>query len=1015
MLSGTNSETVPPDVVCPAECDCGDTFTVIGCKVAKSRQLTLPVRTTELYLQKDYIGPFLNNTVNRLLKLEVLDLSYNKINFLQSGVFRYMEQLKKLNLRGNMLTYIDDDIFQDNRKLEYLDLSHNLFRFLPDSAVRFLSNLNMFNISYNNLVFAKLGVRFQVTTKLRVIDFSGNDFGFISADDLDILTGWESRVAKVLNFSNCNLRVVDPEAIICVKNLEYINLSHNVNLELSNLTEFMKAAQEVNLRKLDLSYTNLSYKINVADLTSDNLGGLSIEELYLAGNGFREINEHALNYLNLKRLDFSHNNISSLTGALAQHNNLRYLDLSQNAISSVNESFKNNLVNIETLLLSHNQFSEDSGLDLSVAVHLTDLDLSYNKFNLFSIPREMVKLEVINLAGNKIKTLNDNEPLYGLESLVDLDLTKNELTTLVAFMFRDSPSLMHAQFSRNKIGGISHQAFVPNCPKILDLSYNNITNLRHLGWNDIDIIDLSHNKISHMEPQTFYFLDSLQKLYLNDNNISSMDVGLLTHVSNLTELDFRGNHLSESGLLHDILRPLPKLRIIDISSNEFTDMKNTTMPFINSHELVSIKLGNNQLRFLSPYLFTSLKKLETVDFSGNPLHCDCKLLPLQSWVHKTSIKIKGKDSSGYKCTSPGYRNGKSLFVFTVRTFECNEYLFYVVILSATGGGAIILGIVIATVCHLWLKYRKKKHVTAETPKADLVGFKAMNGSVPTGKSTDKNETAMTLRENYLYNSPSDTLIDVEFENPAVNHFEPEIIEKVQSVKPEKKKAEKERSNEKKKLKIKKLQSDLKKYEKLLKEVRFQNKHGSSNDIDLGYLDLSSAERKERHRKNTKNQKVKTNKHHSDDELIERRRRPRGNKDLVRMLSSRHYRSMPDVVNYVNSLPRREHKGHPYSRIPIVHIDHPDRAHRGWVRSLIDLPRGRYSGIPGGRHHYENLRYALSHRAPGGYHRMVPHGYHTISSGYRKSRMERPDIEDTFSKSLGRARSHSTSIHKSVWV
>ena len=1014
LLQACRSETTPADIVCPELCDCAEAFTTIICNLTKSRQLILPSRVHKLYLRKDYIGPILNNTINRLTNLEELDLSYSKVISLQNGVFRYMEQLKRLNLRGNLLTNINDDIFQDCRKLEYLDLSHNLFRFIPDASVRFLSNLHLFNISYNNLVFAKLGVRFQVTRRLKIMDFSGNNFGFISGDDLDIMTGWESRVAKNLNFSNCNLRVLDPEAIINVKNLESLDLSHNVNLELTNLTMFISAAQEVSLRQLDLSYTNMAYKINGTDFTSENLGPLAIEELYLDGNGFNEIDEAALSYLTLKRLSLCHNNISSLSGTFAPHNNLQFLDISHNRVSTISESFKNILINMESLLLSHNQLGSESGLDISTAVKLKDVDLSYNQFESFTIPRELRKLKAINLASNKIQTLNSNEPLYGLESLVKLDLSKNKLTTLVAFMFRDSPNIELVKFDRNKIDAINHQAFVPNCPKYLDISYNNVTTVRHFGWHDVKLVDLSHNMISIVEIQAFHALDSLQELYLNDNNISSVDKDVFSHVGNLTELNLRGNHLSDPALLHEIVRPLSKLKIIDISYNKFSDMNVSTMPFINSYELVSIRMGNNQLTFLSPYLFSSLRKLESVDFSHNPLHCDCELLPLQSWAHKTSINIKGKDNYGYRCFLPGYRNGKSLFNFSVRTFECNQYMFYVVVLSATGGGAIVLAIVIATVCHLWFRYRKKKVSGKETSKADLVGFKAVNGTVPKGKSEDLTKTAMTLRENYLYSSPSDTLIDVEFENPMVDHFEPDVIEKVEVVKPEKKKAEKERSNERKKQKIKKLESDLKKYEKILKEVRFQNRHGA-NKKDLGYLDLSSAARKERHRKTSKNHKQRTNKHHSDDELIERKRRPRGNKDLVRMLSSRQYRSMPDVVSYVNSLPRREPKGYPYSRVPIVHIDHPDRGQRGWVRSLIDIPRGRSSGIPSGRRHYENLRYALSQRAPGGYHRIDPQGYHTISSGYRKSRMNKPDVEQTFSKTLGRSRSHSTSLHNSVWV
>ena len=1015
---GVYCETVAPGTVCPAECECGADFTKIKCKIAKTTRLSLPSVTKELYLQKDYIGPFQNNTVNRLLNLEVLDMSYNRINVLQGGVFRFMEKLRWLSLRGNMLTSLGDDLFQDNRNLEYLDLSHNLFRFLPDPSIRFMSNLKVFNISYNSLVFAKLGTRFQVTTKLEIMDFSGNDLGFISSDDLDIMTGWESRVPKVMNYSNCNLRVIEPDAIKNVKNLKELVLSNNVNLELSNLTDFLIAAQEVNLMKSDLSYTNLSQKINVSDLTSDTLGGLAIQELNLAGNYFLEIDDHALTYLTLKRLDLSKNQISSLSAGLAQLHNLVYLDLSDNKIATVDENFKTNLVNMEILMLSNNQLSDESGLDIERAVNLVDLDLSGNKLGTFSIPRDLTKLKVIKLARNKITLLNNNQPLVGLESLNRIDLSNNELTSLGAFMFRDSPNLVHADFSRNKIVDVSHQTFVPHSPRTLDLTHNNLTSLKHFGWHDIDMINLGHNQINEIEPQTFYFLDALQKLYLNDNNISAVDVNILSHVSNLTVLDMKKNHLSDSEMLHNLIKPLPKLKDLDVSFNKFAEIKTPYLPFANSHELVHLEMGDNHFSYLSPYVFTSLEKLETVDFSGNPFNCDCKLVPLQSWAQKMKVKIRGKENPGYKCKTPGFRNGKTLFNFTLRAFDCNKLLFYAVVISSVGGGVIVLAIAIAILCHLWLRYRKKKKVTIEATKPDLVGFKVANGTIPNGKSRDVDTTEMTLRENYLYNNPSDTLIGVEFENPMsgleIDNHRPLVKEKTKEKKTGRKKAEKEKINEKKKRQIKKLQSDLKTYEKILKEVRFQNKHGSDNNVNLAYLDLSSAERKERRRKSKNDDRRKKREYQSDDELIERKHRPRGNRDLVRMLSSRHYRSMPDVVSYVNSLPRREYRGYPYSRIPIVHVDHPDTAHRGWVRSLIDIPRGRPDRVPSRRQHYENLKYALTHRPPGGYSRLGPSGYHTISSGYRHVRTERPDVEETFTKSLGRKHSQSTS-GLSVWV
>ena len=57
--------------------------------------------------------------------LQSLDLSHNKIGFLQSDAFRYLSSLRSLDLSNNQLTHVDTFWFGPLKSVIRLDLSEN--------------------------------------------------------------------------------------------------------------------------------------------------------------------------------------------------------------------------------------------------------------------------------------------------------------------------------------------------------------------------------------------------------------------------------------------------------------------------------------------------------------------------------------------------------------------------------------------------------------------------------------------------------------------------------------------------------------------------------------------------------------------------------------------------------------------------------------------------------------------------------------------------------------------------
>ncbi|XP_060567590.1 toll-like receptor 3 [Ruditapes philippinarum] len=1002
-----NSSCVEDDsavLVCPEQCTCSKNFVTIHCKNSfKIEGHDLSSITKEFYLTRNFISPILNHTFKHLTSLEIIDVSYSLVNYLQSGAFAGLTKLKTLNLQGNMIQLLDEYLFKDNLQLEVLDLSHNLLHYLQDEPFRFLPNLKMLNISFNKLSSAKLGMRFQVPTRLNVIDFTGNDIENVTADDFATTRRWES-IPKYLNFSNCNLKVIEADAIKSMKNLEFLGLANNKDLIIKNISLYLDVLSEVTLKKLDLSNTDISTKINVTDLTSENLGTLSLHELSLSRNNLNEIDNILLSYLTLRKLDVSHNNLIELGEGIAKLTHLTQLDLSHNKIHTVHELFKENLGKLQILKLSNNNLTNESGLDLSKGVKLTDVDLSENFLETFTVPSQLTNVEILKLSRNKIHSLNGGEPLLGLNKLKTLDMSDNKMTELHNFMFRDSRNIQFALFARNDLSSVSHQAFIPNSPAVIDLSENLLEKIHHFGWNHLSEIILRGNKISEIEPQSFFFLNSLEKLDLSGNNLSQLDEAVFSHLTNLTTLYLHQNNLNELVPIPDLLAPLQSLHLVDLSSNNFSSFAFKPLPFLNNFDLREILISSNRIRELSPHVFSTVSSLKSVDFSFNPFHCSCENVPLQEWALKTLVDIKHRDNYGYVCRSPNTRGTSTLLNFETRTFECSRYLFYIVVFCSSGAACMLIAVAIATICYLYKK-RKRGGVDIEknAEEIDLISYEKLNKSDVDAVTPE--EYVKNIRDNYLKGSPSDTLIDVQFENPNLlidARDNEKLISKKQPLKSKKEKnkprASKTKNGHHKLTDEKKLKYYAQLYDILHESKENNGKHHKRPDKQ-NIKKVIEALEKEYKKRNEKDdlkkmliamdkeyKKIKDKKAHAKGRAHskERHRRPRGNKDLVRMVSLRQSKSMPDVLNYVSSLPRQRlyRNDYAYSQIPIYHIDHADKVHHGWARSMVDIPRGQRlsSGLL-------EERGMMKRRRPS-YERLIddvdriPHGYHTVSSGRR---------------------------------
>ncbi|KAF8108795.1 hypothetical protein N665_0104s0110 [Sinapis alba] len=211
--------------------------------------------------------------------------------------------------------------------------------------------------------------------------------------------------------------------------------------------------------------------------------------------------------------------------------------------------------------------------------HLRFLDLSYNKFGSFSVPSEL---------GN----------LNRLEVLI---LSSNGFIGQIPSSFSNLSQLFYLDLSHNELNG--GFPLVQNQTKLnfLDISYNHLSSktlypksslfmLHHLRYLDL----ASNNFSSSSIPSEFGNLFRLEILSLSSNGLTGQVPSLFSNLSRLTKLFLDHNKLTGT------LEPISKL---------------TTLEFLNlSFQNISYPIDLN--------LFSSLKSLLTLDFSGNSISRD---------------------------------------------------------------------------------------------------------------------------------------------------------------------------------------------------------------------------------------------------------------------------------------------------------------------------------------------------------------------------------------------------------
>ncbi|XP_050367983.1 LRR receptor-like serine/threonine-protein kinase GHR1 [Argentina anserina] len=570
VLSSWNDESIDFNG-CPSSwngiiCNGGNVAGVVLDNLSLSADVDLSVfanltKLLKLSMANNTISGKIPDNIGDFTSLEFLDLSNNLFSSsLPPGIGK-LGSLRNLSLGGNNLSGSIPDSISGLSSIQSLDLSHNSFSGPLPSALTKLSSLVSLNLSSNGFT-KSLPKGFDLLSSLDVLDLHGN----MLDGPLDKVFLMEATVTHVDFSGNMLTSSGSQEQMFLPRlseSIKYLNLSHN------QLSGSLVGGSELqifeNLKVLDLSYNQLSGELPGFNFVYD------LQVLKLSNNRFTGIVPNGLikgDSLVLSELDLSGNNLSGSINMVTS-TLLRNLNLSSNGLTGKLPLLTGDCAVLD---LSKNKF-EGNLTRMVKWGNIEYLDLSQNLLSgpIPDVTPQFLRLNYLNLSHNSLSS-SIASVITQYPKISVLDLSSNQLDGTVLAELLSMPTLQELHLENNLLTGsinISSPLF---------------------NQSNLQVLDLSQNRLSGYFPDQFESLNGLKVLNIGRNNFSGSLPTSISDMSALSTLDISQNHFTG---------PLPNnlpnsLVFFNASYNDLSgDVPENLRKFPSS----SFYPGNTHLRF----------------------------------------------------------------------------------------------------------------------------------------------------------------------------------------------------------------------------------------------------------------------------------------------------------------------------------------------------------------------------------------------------------------------------------
>uniref|UniRef100_A0A914XCJ2 FGAR-AT PurM N-terminal-like domain-containing protein n=1 Tax=Plectus sambesii TaxID=2011161 RepID=A0A914XCJ2_9BILA len=572
--------------------------------------------------------------------LDTLDLADNRLWALPQQVFVDLPRLKRLDLSGNRISNLDQfhDALPAGRILEELLLSRNPLQSVSvETRLPLVRGLAIANVA-GALMMDAAGILFAKSGECAEETCR---FLSLSADHFDQL--------NMVDVSGCGELEVAESFLIAAHNATVLKLAETKLPAEESLVAVIESL--VQLKELNVSGAQIAnlrrWSTFPESLETLDISRLGLETLEMPGtlSGRRVAS-------GLRRLVANQNRLSGVVLSADGMKNLVRVELSDNqltAMPSIPPGAR--LPQLIHLDLGGNRIRTLGPHALSPYSNLVDLWLPNNQLDAISksaFPTVGLRMQSLNLSSNRLSTL----PRLIMPTLGILDASNNQIDKLDGDFFEGLPMLEHVYFNDN-----------------VDLMREKCRDLRSL-LNTFECYDSWVRGLTG--------LGSLVTLDLSRTSLTALPARLLSGLHTLKTLNLAGNHMTVDVLdfwAHYFAFP-PCMTSIDISANRLKSLGNATISLQH------------------------MACLQHVDFSRNPLECDCELAELKHLVRPSAggrrLVPNIDDESQYFCfaASNHWQYPLKPFLDTVESCDGSDDPFLVVLKTLAFLASVMVGLVL---------------------------------------------------------------------------------------------------------------------------------------------------------------------------------------------------------------------------------------------------------------------------------------------------------------------------------
>jgi len=445
------------------------------------------------------------------------------------------------------------------------------------------------------------------------------------------------RVSSI-TVANSTLKVIDVNAFHGLLYLNQLNLTGN-HLGLLEPDMF---ANNTHLERLSLSKNPLQYmQVEASPYKEYFLNIPSLQELDLSGCNLSHLLPTMFSKLTtVTYINLASNNLTDLPKAtFAPLLELDYLDLSGNKLTQLKSDMFENNVEMVSLKMRNNPLSSLKGFRID---NLQTLDLGLCNFSVI-----------------------DADTFSGFPNVRDLNLDGSRITSINSNAFKSMPRLQNLDLSNNNLTGpLSGDIFITNVQlETLKLANNPaMKKFPETGFqgdfSEMYLLDASRCGLTHLEEEDLKRMNHIERLYLHDNEIQYIKPGVLSpkvifldlsgnKIAHLEQVSFpSGSSLRSLKLSGNPIKTIspayfvntPRLTRLNLKSCELKQLWNSTESTFHSLKFLKyLNLANNKIKNLSLKDFRYIEYVQTLVLSGNPLMCNDDLKELVKLLTENGV------------------------------------------------------------------------------------------------------------------------------------------------------------------------------------------------------------------------------------------------------------------------------------------------------------------------------------------------------------------------------------------